>query len=317
MTTLTFDSDDLGATEEFLSSTYTRMRIGSSAQNPKATVSRLDSGTVSVDDLSFGFEMNYHADPLGKVCLCGMEAGTIEERLPDGSIDVFGPGDTVLLTPPEMPFSGVLRHANYTITMFDPQLLDQVAESHAGRDREPVRLTGHRPVSAAAGRSLRDTITHLRDHVLADPVLRAEPLVIDNATRYLAAIVLAALPNNARTDPTGTDTHDAHPDTLRRAIAYMDAHVAEDITVADIAAAAHVTVRAVQLAFRRHLDTTPMAYLRRMRLQAAHEQLCATSPESGQTVTAIAARWGFAHPGRFAAAYRRAYGRSPSAALRD
>jgi len=31
--------------------------------------------------------------------------------------------------------------------------------------------------------------------------------------------------------------------------------------------AAHVTVRAVQLAFRRHLDTTPMAYLRRVRLE--------------------------------------------------
>lgn len=317
MTTLTFDSDDLGATEEFLSSTYTRMRLGSSAENPKATISRSDSGTVSVDDLTLDFEMSYDAEPLGKVCLCGMVAGAIEERLPDGSIDVFGPGDTVLLTPPDMPFSGILRHANYTIAMFDPQLLDQVAESSAGRDREPVRLTGHRPVSAAAGRSLRETITHLRDHVLADPVLRAEPLVTAGATRYLAATVLAALPHNARIEPTGTDTHDAHPETLRRALAYMDTHVAENITMADIAAAAHVTVRAVQLAFRRHLDTTPMAYLRRMRLRAAHEQLRAASPDSGQTVTAIAARWGFAHPGRFAAAYRRAYGRSPGDTLRD
>jgi hypothetical protein len=32
--------------------------------------------------------------------------------------------------------------------------------------------------------------------------------------------------------------------------------------VADIAAAARVTTRAVQLAFRRHLDTTPTDYLR-------------------------------------------------------
>lgn len=317
MTTLTFDSDDLGATEEFLSSTYTRMRLGSSAERTRATISRADSGTVSVDDLTLDFVMSYNAEPLGKVCLCGMKTGTIEGRLPDGSIDVFGPGDTVLLTPPELPFSGMLRHASYTITMFDPQLLDQVAESSSGRARKPVRLTGHRPVSAAAGRSLRDTITHLRDHILADPVLRAEPLVMTNATRYLAATVLAALPNTARTDPTGTDAHDAHPETLRRAIAHMDAHIAEDITVADIAAAAHVTVRAVQLAFRRHLDTTPMAYLRRIRLQAAHEQLCAASPESGQTVTSIAARWGFAHPGRFAAEYRRAYGRAPGVTLRD
>jgi transcriptional regulator GlxA family with amidase domain len=30
----------------------------------------------------------------------------------------------------------------------------------------------------------------------------------------------------------------------------------------------------------------------------------------------IAARWGFAHPGRFAALYREAYGTSPSRTLR-
>ncbi|MFI6180577.1 hypothetical protein ACIA8R_33925 [Nonomuraea sp. NPDC051191] len=46
---------------------------------------------------------------------------------------------------------------------------------------------------------------------------------------------------------------------MRRAIAYLEAQPDQDITVADIAAAAHVTVRAVQLAFRRHLDTTPLA----------------------------------------------------------
>ncbi|WP_040792322.1 helix-turn-helix transcriptional regulator [Nocardia paucivorans] len=316
MTISTFQSDDLGVTEEFLSSTYTRIRIGSDSRHPRATISRIDSGTVSVDDVAFDFEMDYRADPLGKVCLCSMETGTIEARLPDCSNDTFGPGDTALLAPLELPFSGTLHHVRYTIAMFDPRLLDQVAESHPGREREPVRLTGHRPVSAATARSLRDTIAHLRDNVLADPLLRSEPLVVANATRYLAAITLTALPNNTHTEPTSTDTHDAHPDTLRRAIAYLDAHIAEDISVADIASAAHVTIRAVQLAFRRHLDTTPMAYLRRMRLQAAHEQLRAASPENGQTVTAIAARWGFAHPGRFAAEYRRAYGRSPSAVLR-
>ncbi|WP_067779286.1 helix-turn-helix transcriptional regulator [Nocardia amikacinitolerans] len=80
---------------------------------------------------------------------------------------------------------------------------------------------------------------------------------------------------------------------------------------------AHVTIRAVQLAFRKHLDTTPMGYLRKVRLAGAHEQLLAASPDDGHTVTGVAAAWGFAHPGRFASSYRQAYGVAPQTTLHD
>ena len=131
----------------------------------------------------------------------------------------------------------------------------------------------------------------------------------------LAASVLAAFPNNAHTDPTAQDRVDAHSATLRRAIAYIDDHAHEPITVADIAAAAHVTVRTLQYAFRRHLDTTPLGYVRQVRLSHAHRDLLAAGPDD-TSVVAVAARWGFPHPGRFASLYRDMYGISPSHTLR-
>jgi AraC-like DNA-binding protein len=102
--------------------------------------------------------------------------------------------------------------------------------------------------------------------------------------------------------------------SLRRATAFIEANPDRDITVADVAAAAHVTIRAVQLAFRRHLDTTPMAYLRQVRLDHAHRQLQAANP-GRESVTAVAYRWGFASPSRFTAYYRQAYGVLPSRTL--
>jgi transcriptional regulator GlxA family with amidase domain len=72
--------------------------------------------------------------------------------------------------------------------------------------------------------------------------------------------------------------------------------------------------RAVQYMFRRHLDTTPMAYLRRIRLDRAHRDLLAADP-SHDTVSAIATRWGFAHTGRFSQVYRAEFGESPSVTL--
>ena len=87
------------------------------------------------------------------------------------------------------------------------------------------------------------------------------------------------------------------------------------LSMADIAAACFVSIRAIQLAFRRHLDTTPQEYLRRVRLDRAHHDLMATDPAHA-SVTAVAYRWGFSSPSRFAAYYRQAYGHPPGRTLR-
>jgi transcriptional regulator GlxA family with amidase domain len=105
-------------------------------------------------------------------------------------------------------------------------------------------------------------------------------------------------------------------ETLDRAIEFVERRAGLDTEVADIAEMAGVTVRAIQLAFRQHLDTTPTAYMRAIRLEHAHRQLVDSTPGDGITVTRTAVDWGFANPSRFAAYYRAAYGRPPGQTLR-
>ena len=105
------------------------------------------------------------------------------------------------------------------------------------------------------------------------------------------------------------------PRTLRRAIAFIHENAQQDIGLSDIAAAISVTPRSVQYIFRRHLGTTPLEYLRRVRLDRAHRDLQAADP-AVDTVMAIAGRWRFGHPGRFSIAYREAFGTPPSQTLR-
>ncbi|MER6830566.1 AraC family transcriptional regulator [Streptosporangium sp. NPDC000563] len=103
------------------------------------------------------------------------------------------------------------------------------------------------------------------------------------------------------------------PAALRRATRYCEDHAGEPICLGDIAAAARVSVRTLQLGFREHLQTTPMAYLRSVRLAHAHADLVRIAETDSQTtVTDVALRWGFTHLGRFAALYRQTYGRPPS-----
>jgi transcriptional regulator GlxA family with amidase domain len=62
------------------------------------------------------------------------------------------------------------------------------------------------------------------------------------------------------------------------------------ITLADIARVARTSARAVQRAFARSYNTTPTAYLRRVRLERVHRDLRAGDPIHGDTVAGIATR---------------------------
>lgn len=111
------------------------------------------------------------------------------------------------------------------------------------------------------------------------------------------------------------ETSTAQPPLLQRAIAFIHDNAHREITLSDIAAAVNVTPRSVQYTFRRHLGTTPLEYLRRVRLDRAHRDLEVADP-AVDTVTAIAGRWGFSHAGRFSSLYKKTFGRPPSRTLR-
>lgn len=316
---LVFTSEDLGEIEELIGAAYTSVRLTARPKDRhRYEVIRNVLGPISLDRLRCGFEMDFVGDPMGTIALIGVESGTFPRHVTDGVDDRYGPGEVFLAAQPDRPLAGRLCRPHYSVTMLEPALLSQVAATAPGRTDEPVRLTGHRPITPAAGRHLLHTIRFLRDRVASDPAIQDAALIASTAPQLLAATVLSTFPNTALTDPTIEDRHDAHPATLRRAIAFIDDHAHEDISAADIAAACHVTIRALQYAFRRHRGTTPMGYLRQARLHQAHQDLLAADPRSGDTVTQIAARWGFYHPGRFAHYYRIHYGHPPyQTLLRD
>jgi AraC-like DNA-binding protein len=102
--------------------------------------------------------------------------------------------------------------------------------------------------------------------------------------------------------------------TIRRAVELIEEQPSQPWTTVRLAAEVHLSVRALQEGFRRDLATPPMAYLRQVRLRRAREALQAADRDA-TTVRAVAARLGIVHMGRFAAAYREAFGETPSETL--
>ncbi|GIF00713.1 helix-turn-helix transcriptional regulator [Paractinoplanes rishiriensis] len=268
---------------------------------------------VRLDQINLGLDFGLRANPLGVVVICHVRAGSVV--YPGGCHERgYGPGDAFIPVPHDHAYTAVCQGTDFTTAVLDPDLPGRIAETAPGRTPAPVRFTSDVPVSPQAARIWGRTHAFVRA-TFTDLRAEAYPLIADGAARLLVATALAVFPNNRLTDPTIEDRHDANPVALRRAIAFIDDNAHRTITVADIAASAFVTVRAIQLAFRSHLNTTPMAYLRRVRLEAVHQALRAADPAT-TSVIEVAMRWGFSNQSRFVATYRAAYGISPAATLR-
>ncbi|WP_050777982.1 AraC family transcriptional regulator [Micromonospora sp. ATCC 39149] len=234
-----------------------------------------------------------------------------------GAGEVMAGAGDLLLVPPRR--TRTVLHRDMEVVALELPLAEvrRVAQERCGIAPVNLRFQGLLPVSPAAAGLWRDTRRYLTRVVLPDTAFGANALVQAEALRLLAAVALSTFPNTTMTEaPTRGDGAIA-PAAVRRAVAYIEEHADQALTVTDVAIAARLGARALQQAFRRYLDTTPTLYLRRVRLERVHRDLQAAEPGAGLTVAAVAARWGFVHLGRFATQYRRAYGRSPSQTLRE
>ncbi len=301
------------AIHDFLADAYgAGLRMHGAGQTDRMSHRRTEAGGFSLDTLTQSAELTFEVDPLRTVVVTRIATARLS-RVCRGSDGRYDRGDLFLTAYPGRPHTSHLSPGELATCVLDPAAVALVAATAPGRRLSPIRFTSLEPTSPASAARWWATwsyVAGLLDHPAAD----ASPLIIATVAHLLAAITLATFPNTALTDPTIEDRHDASTATLRRATAFIDENAADDISSADIAGAVHVSIRAIQLAFRRHLNTTPTAYSRRVRLDHAHRALVDADP-AATTVAAVAARWGFVNHSRFTATYRRTYGVLPRATL--
>lgn len=194
-------------------------------------------------------------------------------------------------------------------------VLEQTLEEEIGyRVREPL-------VFACTPQPLRNSVATLARTVgtVWNDLQRGgagyvQPAVRDRSARTLASLLLVGMPHN-HSELFMHRGAGAAPFFVRRAELYMRDTMTENLTLSLIADTVGVSVRTLQNGFRRFRSTTPMAYLKSLRLNAARELLVKSCGRGG-TVTGIALECGFSHLSKFAQDYRNAFGESPSETAR-
>lgn len=96
------------------------------------------------------------------------------------------------------------------------------------------------------------------------------------------------------------------PETVEKALAYMEQHLAEDITAGDLAKHSNVSINTLERHFQQALGVTPMAQLRKRRLVASMAML-----RKGASVSQAALQSGFADDSGYIRYFRKTFGMTP------
>ncbi|MEU4730575.1 AraC family transcriptional regulator [Streptomyces sp. NPDC023588] len=312
---LLFRGSDVEELSDLISVRFAPHRLSVLADHPlDGRFRSVHEGALAVYELGYGAEVDVTPGvPLDfyniHVPLAGDGTVTMNGKTLSSPLSIAGP---------EQKLSMRWSHDSVNRALIIPrQIIDQALAVRLGD--MPQRPVGFVPVlddRAGPVRAWLSVVKHFAE--FADSSLAARsPMSVQQFERLLVDGLLDAQPHVLSEAVSGRGCA-ALPSAVRRAANFCAEHAGEPISVADMAQAARVGVRSLREGFRTHMATTPLAYLRSVRLDLARRDLLAVGEgHASKTVTDVALRWGFTHLGRFAGHYRKAYGETPSQTVRS
>jgi AraC-like DNA-binding protein len=279
---------------------------------------RLDAlrlGSTTVGRLSYGADTRLSTADASHYHVNVPMRGRAVSRSGTGDSTVAMPGQAAVFQP-DHPAEILWLNGCVQVCLMIPRVaLESELEQLVGRSlRGPVVFEPVMDLSSPTARGWRESLNVFLTEFDAGPGLTSHPTVGRQLERMIVDGLLLSHRHNYSDAVQGSGGV-VPSGTVRRGTALLEAHPEHPWSTAALARQMHVSVRSLQEAFTRDIGVPPMRYLREVRLRRAHELLRAAAPGT-TTVGAVACEVGFAHLGRFSAAYRGMFGEPPSSTLR-
>ena len=272
-------------------------------------------GPLAIGELVVGSEMSLDC---GELCsayrLNVLRSGRLKSMHRKSSITA-GPGSVTLYQPRGHASARWAAGSRMIAVKIDHGVVDEALGDVLGR-QVTAQIDFQPTVSTTSGavRGWLNMLLMLTEQLFQPHSALTHPLVslpfVDSLVR--GHLLVADHPHR---DAVAAEPKPVASRIVRTALDIIEAEPQSPWTVSTLAARSHVSVRCLQEGFRRHLGTSPMTYLRVVRLRRAHVALQQSDPSIG-SVASIAYQWGFTNLGRFAAAHTARYGETPVVTLR-
>jgi AraC-like DNA-binding protein len=302
--------------EAIVTGFYLPHRLGVSPRERQLnmSLSAFKLGQLTVGRLTYGRDItlvtdvatNFHVD-IPMTGYAEMSTGRADSSITQwGRAAVFSPG-----APAHMHWS---EECSQMCLMVPRASLEVALEELLGQSVvRPLRFEFAMDLRGPMGRSWIDILQLVERELDVGPGLLTHP----RAGRHVQSLLLDGLllgQPHSYSEEIARGTRPGSSASIARAVDLVNDRADEPWSSTSLARAVHVSVRALQEGFNRDVGRPPMRYLQDTRLRRVHSALYGAVPGS-TTVEAVATRWGFVHMGRFAAAYRAAFGESPATTL--
>ncbi len=305
-----FSTDDADCAEAMVGAVFRPHRLDPQ-QAPAPLRARMDYlplGALSLSRLHYGRAVDILPGPLERFYLiqvpvrghAGIEAGPL-------SFD-SNPGCAALLSPQPDLSMRWSADSDQIILRLDADLVRRYCVSWCGDTRMAAPIFDSR-------------LDLAQQPVLTEILMSLLALSHRSDDEAATALAVVQLQNRLLAELLGNQPHTAHaklqqsgpplaPRHVRFVEEYLVAHPHAQVTPESLADLVGVSARSLFLGFQRYRQTSPMKFLRDIRLHKVRDELLCAGRPGMVADTALA--WGFSHLGRFAHDYRQLFGELPS-----
>jgi AraC-like DNA-binding protein len=292
-----------------------RLQVNVPPTKSVAFLSSLDLGACGLTNLKYGFDVNIDTGRIEDTYLVKWTLAG-QGRLWCGDRTAVTSSRSIVITDPaehtKIHMTAECQHL--TVRVSQRALLETLSAKLRRRPRNALRFNLEIPMDSDFARAWCELVAHICHVSATAPAALASEGVRKQYSRTLMEIMLSAAPHS-HTESVDESANCATAWHVGRARDYVHDHLAEGISITDIAARVGVTPRTLQNGFRKAFNLTPAEYIRRTRVEALHKALLAA--DASAAVTDLMMNVGIVNFGRYAQYYREQIGVSPSTTLKQ
>ncbi|MCF7981861.1 MAG: AraC family transcriptional regulator [Pseudomonadales bacterium] len=289
--------------------------LSRSSANQRAVFHHAPLSDISVNYLHYGAEASVKVEQLGFFLIEIPLSGISETQYGKARVTT-NTGSGVVAGPYQQFSTRWNAECSKLLIKINRLALEQHLSMMLGSDLQrpldfSVGIDLYSPVSASLWHMVQWLVAELEN---SQSLLNNAPMGYSQYEQMLMWVLLNAQPNNYSAELASRQPRVA-PHYVHYVEDYVNQHSAEAITLSQLVEISGVSGRTLLEGFRRYKGTSPMKYLKSVRMERVHEELKNADP-GRYRVTEIALAWGFTQLGKFSVEYKQRFGESPSDTLK-
>lgn len=309
-------STDWDEVNEFCRRVYMPYRVQTSGRllRPRATLQRAEVGRIKVTRFAYGVPVHLDRfDPdAGNILVLTTLNGALRHKETESRVAHTGAGDSFVVDCSRTDYwlDADADHLQLNLTI-PHAVMTEMAQRWFGFVPDD-RLWTRRAGFGGAGSRWHMLLGYLTQTIRAGLPLGSGAPMARHLEEMLCIDLLHHWAERAGV-PLEDGARAAAPHYVREAEQLMEARAQEAPTIGEVARQVGVSARTLSEGFQRFRGIRPRDFLRDRRLDGLRAALLAAGPV--ETVTSVAALWGYVNFGAMAGQYRARFGELPSATL--